>query len=154
MKTTLDSVTMDTHTGMAVAHYLDIMRKYISIKDLATKMKHADTGLIYRRVKQAEPDFEFMVNIMEAFDSPALLEYVPKHVKEMLKHHANVKHPEWFSEGKETAHVANEPNEPYGKSKPKDQNSALDMERLQSENEWLRKLTETQTQLIELLKKK
>jgi len=94
-----------------------------------------------------------MVNIMEAFDSPALLEYVPKHVKEMLRHHANVKHPEWFLDGKETALVANEPSEPYGKAKEKNP-LVIDVERLQNENEWLRKLTETQTQLIELLKKK
>lgn len=57
MKTNLtnqaEAVTIETHTGMAVAHYLATMRKKMTIKNLAIKMNHPDTGLIYRRLKHA-----------------------------------------------------------------------------------------------------
>jgi hypothetical protein len=130
-----EAVTIETHTGMAVAHYLATMRKQMTIKNLAIKMNHADTGLIYRRLKQAEPDFEFMVNIMEAFGAKTLIEYVPAYAKEMLTHHAKIKHPEWFekkgsnydlSSSKLT--MANEPNETYSVDDLEQENALLKQE--------------------------
>lgn len=148
-----DAVTIETHTGMSVAHYLATMRKVMTVKNLAIKMNHPDTGLIYRRLKQAEPDFEFMVNIMEAFGSKALIEYVPAFAKEMLTHHAKIKHPEWFGANHKTYQqpsaitMVNEPSELYSANDLQQENTLL-----KSELSWMRKLTETQKELIDMLK--
>lgn len=147
-----ENITMDTHTGMAVAHYLGTMRKVLTIKKLAIKMNHPDTGLIYRRLKQAEPDFGFMVNVMEAFENKDLIEYVPSYVKEMLLHHTKIKHPEWFQEKKqykiqEPQIVANEPLVSYLPNNLEQENMLL-----KTELEWLRKLNEAQKELIDMLK--
>jgi hypothetical protein len=146
-------VTVHTHTGMAVAHYLGTMRKVLTVKKLAVKMNHPDTGLIYRRLKQAEPDFEFMVNVMEAFGNKDLIEYVPAYAKEMLLHHTKIKHPEWFKENKryksnETQTIANEPQGVYLPENDLEKENEL----LKTELSWMRKLNETQKELIDMLK--